>query len=272
MANGSVLGIDVGWSTRRKSSAVCLLHWDSRDIDWEIRRFRATEAEREEAIRQTAGDRVLAAVAIDGPLRWSFDEIGLYRSADRILTYKEIRERIGKPGQSSSPNGRKLNRQANFSAELVEKQCLVKTTSSPVRIASHAIVEAFPTSFLGVMIDRPEELCRPRHRSDRYFKHLAGTKHFDHFLDDLLPGLRAAPAGSIKDHDDRAAFVCALTALCVAKQDFTAVGDRDDGWIVLPPKRHFARWAWEAICRAANAENEDGQFLQVGPEGAARCS
>ena len=260
-ADGNVLEIDVGWSTRCKSSAVCLLHWNSRYVDWEVHRFRATDAEREDAIRRTADDRPLAAVAIDGPLRQGFGEIGHYRSAERLLTHRGVRERIGKPGQSSSPNGRKLNQQANQSAKLVDERCRVNTTSSPVRIASRAIVEAFPTTFLGVMIDSPEALCRPKPKSDRYFKHLAEVGHFDCFLADLLPDrMLTGSLDSIRNHDDRAAFACALTALCVAAQDFTAVGDNDDGWIVLPPRRHFAKWAWDAISRAAEADNKGGQL------------
>jgi hypothetical protein len=46
----------------------------------------------------------------------------------------------------------------------------------------------------------------------------------------------------VTNHDDRAALICALTALCVAAGDFTAVGDAD-GWIVPPPRRFVQDWA-----------------------------
>ncbi len=266
-SSGNVLGIDVGWSTRRKSSAVCLLHWNSRHVDWEMRRFLAVDTEREDAVLRTAADRQLAAVAIDGPLRPGFDEIGRYRSAERILTHRDVRQRIGKPGQSSSPNGCKLNQQANESAKLVDEQCRLTETFSPVRIASRAIAEAFPTSFLGVMIDRPESLSVPRSgsRSDRYFTYLAETGHLESFLADLLPDRTLKRSlGSIRNHDDRAAFVCALTALCFASEDFAAVGDDVDGWIILPPRRHFSKWAWDAVSLAARADNEGGQLYRSG--------
>ena len=258
-SDGNVLGIDVGWSTGRKTSAVCLLRWDSRFIDWEIRRFRATDSEREDVILRAVGGRALVAVAIDGPLRRGFDEIGHYRNAERILTHRAVRERIGKPGQSSSPNGRELNRQANRAAKLVDERCSVETTSSPVRIAPRAIMEAFPNAFLGLMTDCPEALL-PKRKSDRYFKHLARRGHFKRFLADLLPGreLKSSP-NSITNHEDRAAFACALTALSVAAEDFTAVGD-DDGWIILPPRRHFAAWAWDALSVAERAGNKRGRL------------
>ena len=43
------------------------------------------------------------------------------------------------------------------------------------------------------------------------------------------------PLESITNHDHRAAFICALAALCVARKQYVAVGDPEDGHIVLPP-------------------------------------
>jgi hypothetical protein len=42
------------------------------------------------------------------------------------------------------------------------------------------------------------------------------------------------PLQHIRNHDDRAAIVRAITALCIAARRYTAVGD-DDGYIILPP-------------------------------------
>ena len=235
-------------------------------MSWEIRRFRATEAERECAIRQVATDHALSAVAIDGPLKPDLDEIRRYRSAERLLSRGELPKRIGKPGQSSSPNGRKLNEQANLSARLAKTLCCVEEAVHSVRIDSQTIVEAFPTTFLGVMTECPEMLSRPRARSDRYFVHLAEGQHLDRFLAYLLPSRKQAAAlSTIKNHDDRAALVCALTALCVAIGDFTAVGDNHDGWIILPPKRKFAEWAWEAVCQNGEQPGEDGELRVQSP-------
>ena len=63
-SESSLLGVDAGRSTERKSSAVCCLAWDEHRADWHICRFRAHEEEREQTIRWTAGDRPLLAVAI----------------------------------------------------------------------------------------------------------------------------------------------------------------------------------------------------------------
>ena len=244
--HGSVLGIDVGWSSSRKSSAACRISWSCHEVSWEIHRFRATDAERECAIRQVAADHTLSAVAIDGPLKPGFDEIGRYRSAERLLSRGELPKRIGKPGQSSSRNGRKLNEQANLSARLVKTLCCIEETVHSVRIDSQTIVEAFPTTFLGVMTQCPEMLNCPKRRSDRYFVHLAEGHHLDRFLAYLLPGRKlVAGLSTITNHDDRAALVCALTALCVAVGDFTAVGDNCDGWITIAPQEEICRMGLE---------------------------
>lgn len=251
-AQGSVLGIDVGWSENRRSSAVCRLSWDDRQIDWRVERFRANPSEREDAISRVADGRELLTVAIDGPLQPRLNVIGRYRSAERLLSRGDLRRRIGKPGQSSSPNGRKLNEQANEAAILVKRRCGIRKASHQVRIDEHSIVEAFPTTFLGVMVERPEELSYRRARSDRYFVHLAEHRCLDRFVQRVLGGRKwLNEPRHIRNHDDRAALVCALTALSVAAGEFTAVGDREDGWIILPPRWAFADWAWTATRKRA---------------------
>ena len=158
IAEGHVLGIDVGWSEKRRSSAVCRLTWDRKRIGWKVCRFRARDDDRCEAVRDVAGTRELLAVAIDGPLRRGFETIGRYRSAERILSRGELAKRIGKPGQSSSGNGRKLNEQANLAAKAVKRLCRIRQASHDERIDERVVVEAFPTSFLGVMVRCPEGL------------------------------------------------------------------------------------------------------------------
>ena len=208
------------------------------------------------------GGRSLLAVAIDGPLQTGFSEIGGYRSAERLLSRGKLL-RVGKPGQSNSPNGEKLNEQANLTARFVKEHFCIERANTTVQIDKHAIVEAFPTSFLGVMVDGPEALKSSEKRSDQYFVHLARKGRLDRVLKELLPGRRPAQSlAAVRDHDERAALVCALTALCVVAGDFTAVGDDQNGWIILPPRRQFVDWAWTGL--RENVEREtDGGKLQV---------
>ena len=270
IAKGNVLGIDVGWSKRRRSSAVCRLSWNKDSIDWKVRRYSASDDDRCKTIDDVAGTNKLHAVAIDGPLRRNFDLIGQYRSAERVLSRGELARQIGKPGQSSSPNGKRLNEQANLAAKAVKRLCNVENAIHHKPIDKKAVVEAFPTSFLGVMVRYPDRLSAGE-RSDRYFAHLDGHQFPDRSLTQLIECLIGPKKWKrhphiLTNHDDRAAWVCAITALCIACGDYTAVGDCEDGWIILPPKWAFEDWAWEAILANVNREKGAGS-----PKANLRC-
>lgn len=258
---GSVIGIDVGCSPTRRSSAICRLDWSASAISWAIARFRAVEPERECAIASLAGGRRIAAAAFDGPLRRGFDLIGKYRAAERMLT-RRLRPLIGKPGQSNSPVGMLLNRHANDCVRLVVARSDVQPASHQTPIDDKALVEAFPSSFLGMLIEDPASLAARRaDRSDTFFKHLAQAGALRTLVEHCLPGRQVADdPNCIVNHDERAAFVCALSALCVARGDFVAVGD-DDGWIILPPRRFIQPAQW--LLLSANAAAEKNETLHI---------
>jgi hypothetical protein len=260
-ANGSVIGIDVGWSHARRSSAICRLDWSDSVVVWEIARFRALEPEREREIARVAAGRRIAVAAFDGPIRRGFDIIGRYRTAERMLT-RRLRPLIGKPGQSSAPVGKLLNHHANECVRYVVTHCEVQDAQHCVPIDQSAIVEAFPSSFLGMMIENPEQITARRgDRSDTFFQHLASKGILQALIEHCLPGRSLAlDPSSIVNHDDRAAFVCALTALSVATADFVAVGD-DDGWIVLPPLQFIQSRQWSLL--NINAGEEEAGALRT---------
>lgn len=248
-ASGAVVGIDVGSSPIRRSSAVCLLAWTAQRFWWTIRRFRAVPEEREAVIGETIGERALLAAAFDGPFRGTLDEIGVYRTAERVLTQRVFRERIGKPGQSSTPVGRALNNATNECVRSVLRH-YVAPASHVGAVHRHAVVEAFPSSFMGVMLDGPEwpEVTRGN-RSDVYFERLAKEGRLAELMAQLLPGRRGEQGfEEVRNHDDRAGLISAMTALGVAAGRYVAVGD-EAGWIVLPPAELMARWAREALLR-----------------------
>ena len=241
---GAVLGVDVGFSPTRRSSAVCRLSWDEHGVGWAIRRFRALPEEREATILAVAGAGRLEAAAFDGPLQKGFTVIGRYRLAERMLT-RRLGRRIGKPGQAHAPVGKSLNAAANDCVGVVLRDCDLAPATHVVRIDDRAVVEAFPSAFLGVMLPDPSVLAAVRaDRSDVFYRHLAELGALDGLLAHLLPGRGLAESLlGVTNHDDRAALVCALTALCVATGDYVAAGD-GDGWIVLPPRDFVADWAW----------------------------
>jgi hypothetical protein len=249
-----VLGIDVGCSPARRSSAACRIAWNAHEVTWRVARFRAVEAERTETIVTVAGGLPLACAAFDGPLLRGFEAIGRYRTAERMLT-RRLGRRIGKPGASSAPVGILLNAHANACARTVLQHCDMAPATHATPIDDRAVVEAFPSGFLGVMIDEPWMLAARRHnRSDLFFLQWCGRGIFDRLIGHLLPRrtLLQSPT-ALTDHDERAAFVCALTALCVAANDYTAVGDHD-GWIILPPYALLQPWAKDDL--EGNARDE----------------
>ncbi len=258
----SVLGVDIGFSTVRASSAVCRLDWDEHAVRWTLARFRATPEDRLRTLCEVAGDARLDAAALDGPLRAGFDVIGAYRSAERMLTLR-LRSRIGKPGQSSAPIGKSLNAAANECALVIRARLDIAPSRHASRIDETAIAEAFPSSFMGVLLEEPESV--PNRRADRtdvFYEHLAETGGFDRLLAHLLP--RRVPArtwGSVTDHDERMALVCALTALAVAADDYVAVGDERQGWIILPPRALIRDWAFQDLEANAEAEPEGALFV-----------
>ncbi len=250
---GAVLGVDVGFSPTRRSSAVCRLDWNERRITWTLQRFRARPDEQEAAILAVAGSGRLEAVALDGPLRSGFDVVGRYRVAERMLT-RRLGTRISKPGHSSTPVGKKLNVAANDCVGVVLRGCDLAPAAHAACIDDKAVVEAFPGAFLGVLLADPSVLAASRAgRSDVFFRHLAEGGTLESLLAHLLPGRITSSLASVTNYDDRVALVCALSVLCVAAGDYTAVGDVD-GWIMLPPRRFVQDWAWADL--EANACQE----------------
>ena len=241
-ASGSVLGIDVGWSLKAASSGICRLDWDEQTISWTLAHFTGHPEARADNLAAVAGDRLLLAVGLDGPLRGDLAVIDRYRTAERLLSQKAIASRISQPGSSRSPVGRLLNQHTNeFAAMLIERGGLA-TARHPEAVHSLALFEAFPTSFLGLMLEAAEKGIRQQ-RSDRYYTALVADGTLERLLAHHLPARRLAGAlADVRNHDERAALVCAISALGVAAGDYVAVGDAD-GWIILPPRRFIADWA-----------------------------
>lgn len=237
MISGSILGVDVGFSLTRDSSAICRLDWSVSDVSWTIKRFRAIEPEQTETLGELAAVKPLAAAAFDGPLMRGFPTINRYRIAEQMLT-RRLGRKIGKPGTSNVPVGIKLNNAANICAQIVKTHASIAPAAHWQAIDDLAIIEAFPSSFLGLMLSDPALLTTERNnRSDVYFE--ANTKNgtLQRLLTALLPNRRSKnDFAEVTNHDDRAALICALTALCVAMNDYTAIGD-EYGTITLPPKR-----------------------------------
>jgi hypothetical protein len=153
-------------------------------------RFRAVEPERENTIAEIAGRRPIIAAAFNGPIQRDLDVMGRYRTAERMLR-RRLRPLIGKPGQSSAPVGRLLNHYANECVRHLVAHSDVHAARHGVLIDRRALAEAFPSSFLGMMIQEMAHLgARRGDRSDTFFQHLATIGALQALIAHCLPGTR----------------------------------------------------------------------------------
>jgi len=155
-------------------------------------------------------------------------------------------------------NGRLLNAHTNACAKtLIAAGTLAQATHCHA-IHVNAVIEAFPSSFLGLLVRDPQSLqIRRGNRSDRFYAHLSQSGILNDLLECLLPSRRLKTSfESVRHHDETAAVTCALTALCAAAGNYTAVGDKN-GWIVLPPASFIEPLAWRLLTENAQ-EGEIG--------------
>jgi hypothetical protein len=135
-----------------------------------------------------------------------------------------------------------------------------------------AIVEAFPNTFLGVLL--PEAIYEDRdfgfseRKSDWMYRKVAERGIFRKLLIQLgwtEPGTITQfhdQAGLDGNHDVRAALICLLTAGFAASGNAVVIGDPTHGWFWLPPKRFWEEWAWTAL-RQQLHKLKSGKFPMV---------
>ena len=268
------LGIDVGWDQKKDTTGLCLISVDQGRLTWQCCKIGTHRDRRLEALRALIPKcATLSGVGIDGPLVQGLEEVNCYRPAEAMLSRGAFRGRCH-PGQTSSGNGQRLHRQAIDLANLVlalqrEGHCQLEE-SDPHGIHPYRIVEAFPDAFLAFLLsehDFPVDLS-DRARSDTLWEittrhpflfalmeHLSaesppdllhtlaehlGTRRHSYMrklIEHLAPERRITrPLEYILDHDHRAAFICAVSAMCVAKNTYVSVGSPAGGDIILPPR------------------------------------
>jgi hypothetical protein len=138
-----VLGIDVGFSEKRRTTCFCLLRWEH---DVACLMFRSTTSDPTK--RRAALDDLLShnrqvdAVAVDGPLGPSLCALTEYRSAEALLSQGTMQKR-GKPGQTSSPTGQLLHQHATALAGLALELCDVADAAHLEPIHPKRVVEPF---------------------------------------------------------------------------------------------------------------------------------
>ncbi len=246
-----LIGIDVGLSFIEPTTGVCRTGDDSTFI---VDHVYADRASRLAALGIRKGDRPFDLVAIDGPLLSGLGAVHGRRTCERVFVCGPFQRRC-KPGESHvRGTGQALSRAATETARQV-----VELTAGPRPdmacpwiVADKAIIEAFPNAFLGVLL--PDEAFEgiPKGRGKKFdalFEAVRSRAVLWRLLDELgwSDGRLRDALATNTQHDERAALICALTAVCAWRGRYTAVGDEEGGWFFLPSWEHWQPWARRAI-------------------------
>ena len=109
------------------------------------------------------------------------------------------------------------------------------------RIWRNRMPATFPNAFLGVTLGNDDYRCLPQLQRGKKFDRLYEVAR-DRSVFRGLCGLLSWNDGKFwqaletnDQHDERAALICALTAVCSYRGRYVAVGDPVGGYFFLPP-------------------------------------
>lgn len=249
-SSGCVLGLDVGYSTTHSTTGICLFSWSETEIVWKLRNTGSTAAAREADLRDLIPkNTMILGVGIDGPLVPGLRSATGYRCADALFCNGKFQNRgSAAPTRSDSP----LHVHATALAKLLKNGrdsfWSLAEACHHDPIDSLRIVEAHPVGFLSTLVDEPafpDRVGRGK-ASDLFFAYAAARGVLSRMIADLLPERTCFEHPfRITDHDERAAFSCALTALFVVAGQFVMAGDPQDGSICIAPTKYWGKTAIE---------------------------
>lgn len=255
------VGIDVGYDKRRNSTGLCLLTMAGTRLNWTCCNTGTEDTVRRRDLKKLiARDIHISGVGIDGPIVPDLKRINRYRAADSLLYRGRFHSRC-KPGSTKLKEGQCLHHHASSLAELVidlhNKEYLALAESrhsNPVH--QYCIVETFPNAFLAFLlgeVDFPTFKIERGEKSDVYWNIAVRKGYLKKLIEHLIPRccFDNQRLEVITDHDHRAAFVCALAAMCVAKNKYVAAGDDIDGDFIMPP---CEVWGFNATSQSPWAE------------------
>lgn len=159
---GRVLGIDVGYSLTRPTTAFCCLSWNRDRIEWSKSVATGEQNSRHQAVSaiRTHDESPFLTIAIDGPLKPQLRQCNAYRTAECVLSRGAFQKR-GKPGQTNAGSGPHLHKHATLLARMALENCKIETAKMPFAASSSGVYEAFPNLFLGVLCAEPDYPVRP---------------------------------------------------------------------------------------------------------------
>lgn len=241
MGSQALLGVDVGFSARRKTTG---LAWFSDSVVG-VTVTGSSWSERKGDL--PAGVRFKLA-ALDAPIVPTPDASN--RRGCEYIFYGGAFAHRCRPGLSHHGRGLRL-RQAGAQAarEFATILSMTPLPYGPHVLAGLPIIEAFPNTFMGVLLAESSFLSWSKSlgvpKSDWLYEQTVELGIMRKLLGRLTLNERsiADVFEQATNHDERAALICLLTAMFAAKGDVVIVGDDHGGWFWLPPIDLWASWA-----------------------------
>lgn len=240
----ALLGVDVGFSTQGNTTG---LAWR---VNGQV--GASVTGSTWEQRRAALPTGVLFDIAaLDAPLVPSGE--GIPRRGCEDVFYRGAFWNRCRPGLSHHGRGLAL-RQAGATAAVQFAAVLRPSTLGHMAaVPGASMVEAFPNTFLGVLLpagtfDALKGAGKER-KSDWLFRMASGEGAFDRLLQCLgwSEPEAAERLARERHHDIRAALVCLLSAGFASQGTATVVGDPTGGWFWLPPLALWDPWAARAI-------------------------
>ena len=271
------LGIDVGFADADPTTGLCLITLDRDCLQWECRNSTTDEGERLDDLRSLIRNgKELTGVGIDGPLAHDLNMVCHFRAAEALITGATgyVFKTRCQPASSNSKRGKPLRLAAKELAELavgskVSNYLNIDDADHCDAVHKSRTVETFPDAFLAFLLADNDFENLPsgkpgRKKSDKYWEVAVDRGYLHKLIKHMAPVCRLEkPLARIKDHDRRAAFICALSAMCVARNRYVAVGDQNSGDIILPPVKTWGRgpdgqpnWAEELLRRKVDSVHQ----------------
>jgi hypothetical protein len=233
--------VDVGFSERRKTTG---LAWFS-DRGVQVIVTGSSWSDRK---RDLPAGIMFRLAGLDAPIVPTGDANG--RRGCEFVFYGGPFAKRCRPGLSHHGRGLLL-RQAGTQAanEFAAVLATAPLPYGPHVLAEVPIIEAFPNTFMGVLL--PEEVfpnwskSLGLAKSDWLYQQLVELG----IIRKLLLRLSLNDSSIIRvfesngHHDERAALICLLTAMFAATGKAVIVGDDRGGWFWLPPIELWSSWA-----------------------------
>jgi hypothetical protein len=257
---GALLGIDVGFSAKGKTTGIA---WRFRGAI-EAHRAGTSWEDRREVLPRSVS---FSLVALDAPICPEANGDPA-RSCKAVFYGRPFWNRC-RPGLSHHGRGLALRRAGKEAAsQFVGVLDNAFLSFGPEVYPGRPVIEAFPNTFLGVLlapnVHERWDKNLGKLRSDWLYEAAIQEGVLHHLLCDLgwnEPHI-VKQFERERDHDRRAALVCLLTAGFAQAGTAAVVGDRLGGWFWLPPLCLWQRWAQDGLLGAIKRA-KSGRFPAV---------